>query len=89
MSAVVGGGYTDLSWALHLAQAATASGLGRNGGQLSALRPADIERCWPNCKAASYGTGCEAVQLVRTLIDVGQIDCGWRDGVIHTIPSGP
>ena len=25
------------------------------------------------------------VWLVRTLIDAGQIDCGWHDGVIHTI----
>ncbi|WP_225612281.1 FAD-dependent oxidoreductase [Paracoccus sp. PAR01] len=36
MSAVVGGGYTGLSSALHLAQGGYRVGLGGNGGQVSA-----------------------------------------------------
>ena len=95
---VVGGGYTGLSSALHLARAgfkvvlieASRIGFGasgRNGGQVSMgqrLEQEDLEDMLGQDDARKlWDLGGEAVALVKSLISEGNIDCGWSDGVIH------
>ena len=95
---VVGGGYTGVSAALHLARAgykvilieAQRIGFGasgRNGGQVSMgqrLEQDELEPMLGNATARkAWDMGCEAVALVKDLIREGNIDCNWRDGVIH------
>ena len=95
---VVGGGYTGLSAALHLAQRgydvvlleAQRIGFGasgRNGGQVGTgqrveqdaleamVGREDARKLW-NLSLASVG-------LVRDLIAAHDMNCGWRDGIIH------
>ena len=95
---VVGGGYTGLSSALHLARRGYKVTLveaqrigfgasGRNGGQVSTgqrLDQEDLESLVGLSDARKlWDLGCEAVALVRGLIAQGNMDCGWTPGVIH------
>ena len=95
---VVGGGYTGLSAALHLAQAgyevilleAQRAGFGasgRNGGQVGTgqrLEQDALERMFGEGTARQlWRIGLEAVALVRALIARHRIDCGWGEGIIH------
>ena len=95
---VVGGGYSGLSSALHLAQAgydvvlldAQRVGFGasgRNGGQVGTgqrVGQDDLERIVGNSQAhALWDLSLESVSLVRDLIMTHKIDCGWADGIIE------
>lgn len=95
---VVGGGYSGLSAALHLAQAgydvvlleAQRVGFGasgRNGGQVGTGQRVDQEdlEAMVGLERARglWGIGLESVQLVRDLIADHQMDCGFADGIIH------
>jgi len=100
--AIVGGGYTGLSAALHLAQAGVDVVLldahrigfgasGRNGGQVSGGQRVDqatLERRYGNDSArALWGMGQDAVALVRNLIATHRIDADWRPGILYTVNS--
>ncbi|WP_300067069.1 FAD-binding oxidoreductase [uncultured Ruegeria sp.] len=93
---VVGGGYTGLSAALHLANAGLRvvvleahrvgfGASGRNGGQLgSAQRMAqeDLERLVGDADAAKlWDLAEDAKDLVKSLISEHQIDCDLKPGV--------
>ncbi|MFQ3183604.1 MAG: gamma-glutamylputrescine oxidase [Alteromonas macleodii] len=95
---VVGGGYSGLSSALHLAQAgydvvlmdAQRVGFGasgRNGGQVGAgqrIGQDTLERIIGNPQArALWNLSLESVSLVRDLISVHELDCGWVNGIIE------
>ena len=96
---VVGGGYTGLSAALHLAEAGQNVVLvdaqrvgfgasGRNGGQLGSgqrMDQTDLERLMGHPEAAKlWALGQDAKALVRHLIDRHGIDCDYKPGVAHT-----
>ena len=98
MFASIGGGYTGLSAALHLAAKGYQTVLleanrvgwgasGRNGGQVNVgqRRPQDeLERSLGDFHARQlWDLGLEAVRLVHRLIDQHDIDCGFTWGVIH------
>ncbi|MEM6305198.1 MAG: FAD-binding oxidoreductase [Pseudomonadota bacterium] len=95
---VVGGGYTGLSAALHLAQMdrdvvlidAQRVGFGasgRNGGQLGSGQRVDqieLERLLGTAHAAQLWEMAEATKsLVKALIKKHEIDCYLRPGVLH------
>jgi gamma-glutamylputrescine oxidase len=95
---VVGGGYSGLSAALHLAQAgydvvlldAQRVGFGasgRNGGQVGTgqrIGQDDLEGLVDLAQArALWDLSLESVGLVRDLIATHDLDCGWIDGIIE------
>jgi len=95
---VIGGGYTGLSAALHLAQAGhdvvvveanrLGSGAsGRNGGQVGTgqrLDQDELEQIVGKMRArALWDLALDSVALVKDLIRRHDIDCAWRDGIIH------
>ncbi|MER2605276.1 MAG: FAD-binding oxidoreductase [Siculibacillus sp.] len=95
---VIGGGYTGLSTALHLAKAGRRVVLleaerigwgasGRNGGQLHTGQRRDQETLeqWFGADKARmlFDLAEEAKRLVKSLIVEHAIDCDWRDGLIH------
>jgi len=95
---VVGGGYTGLSAALHLAQSGYSVVLieanrvgwgasGRNGGQLGAGQRQDqdwLEKAAGKDRArALWDLAEEATALVRTLIDRHAIACDLRPGIVY------
>jgi gamma-glutamylputrescine oxidase len=94
---VIGGGYTGLSAALHLAergydvvlleaQRLGFGASGRNGGQVGTGQRQDQD--WLEGKVglgparALWDMGLEAVALVRDLAARHAPDAGWRDGII-------
>ncbi|TYO90053.1 NAD(P)/FAD-dependent oxidoreductase [Oceanicella actignis] len=95
---VIGGGFTGLSTALHLAERGAQVTLveahrvgwgasGRNGGQVAVgqrLWQEEIERMLgPDDARAAWEIGRDAARLVRALIARHGIDCAWRDGILH------
>jgi gamma-glutamylputrescine oxidase len=97
---VIGGGYTGLSAALHLAQKgrkvvvleayhAGWGASGRNGGQLHSGQRLDQPtlETWLGEAAARrmFDLAEEAKRMVRDLIREHAIDCDWRDGLINTL----
>jgi gamma-glutamylputrescine oxidase len=95
---VVGGGYTGLSAALHLAEAGYDVALveaqrvgwgasGRNGGQVGTGMRQDqdwLEKAAGRERArAFWDLGLEAVALVRELVARHAIACDLRPGIIH------
>lgn len=95
---VVGGGYTGLSTALHLAERGYDVVLveanrvgwgasGRNGGQVGTgqrVEQDELERMVGLSDAkALWALGLESVALVKDLIANHNIACGWSDGIIH------
>jgi gamma-glutamylputrescine oxidase len=95
---VVGGGYSGLSAALHLAQSgydvvlldAQRVGFGasgRNGGQVGTgqrIGQDDLEGLVDLSQAqALWDLSLESVGLVRGLIAKHNLDCGWFDGIIE------
>jgi gamma-glutamylputrescine oxidase len=98
--AVIGGGYTGLSAALHLAEAGVDVAVleaervgwgasGRNGGQLHSgqRRDQDWLEAHLGREDASHlwRLAEEAKALVKHLIARHAIDCFWRDGLIETV----
>src|SRR5581483_8383172 len=98
--AVVGGGYTGLSAALHLAERGIDVALleaeqvgwgasGRNGGQLHSGQRRDQD--WIEAKLGRenaihlWRLAEEAKALVKDLIARHGIQCAWRDGLIETV----
>jgi gamma-glutamylputrescine oxidase len=96
---VVGGGFTGLSAALHLAQRgfdvilleAQRVGFGasgRNGGQVGTGQRQDQETLEPMVGKADarklWDLSLDSVQLVRDLIAEHRMDCGFVDGILHT-----
>jgi len=94
---VIGGGYTGLSAALHLAEAGARVVLleaetigfgasGRNGGQIhTGLRKdqAELERWLGTCHARDlWNLMEESKALVRALIARHKIDCALKDGLV-------
>ena len=97
---IVGGGYTGLSAALHLAQSGVDVVLveahrvgfgasGRNGGQVGSGQRTDQDAL-----EAAYGLGDarklwqvaeDAKALVKSLIYHHKIDAAWRDGIAHAV----
>ncbi len=95
---VIGGGYTGLSAALHLARAGRSVVLleahrvgfgasGRNGGQVLTGQRRDQDtleaRFGRDHARQLWDLGLAAVSLVRDLIAEHRIDAAWRDGVAH------
>ena len=95
---VVGGGYTGLSAALHLAEAGLSVVLveaqrvgwgasGRNGGQVGSGQRRDqdwLEAAFGRARAhALWDMAEEAKALVRGLVDRHGIACDLRDGILH------
>jgi len=94
---VVGGGYTGLSAALHLAEAGFSVVLveaqrvgfgasGRNGGQVGSGQRQDqdwLERRAPGDARALWDIAEAAKSLVQDLIARHAIDAAWRPGVAH------
>lgn len=95
---IVGGGYTGLSAALHLAEKGYDVALveahragfgasGRNGGQASVGQRQDqdvLERRHGRDDARKmWDISVQSVALVRSLIARHGIDAAWRDGVAH------
>ncbi len=98
--AIVGGGYTGLSAALHLAEAGIETVLieagrvgsgasGRNGGQLHTGQRRDqdwLERHLGRPAAHElWLLAEEAKALVHDLIDKHQIDAEWRGGLVEAV----
>lgn len=96
---VVGGGYTGLSAALHLAQAGRDVVLidaqrvgfgasGRNGGQLGSgqrMEQDELEKMFGEIRAHAFWDLAEdAKSLVKSLIAEHKIDCALKPGVAHT-----
>jgi gamma-glutamylputrescine oxidase len=92
---VIGGGYTGLSAALHLAgrgyevvlleaQRVGWGASGRNGGQLgsahSELQPALVEKYGTDTARALWDLAEDSKALVKGLIDEHQIDCDYAPG---------
>ncbi len=101
---VVGGGYTGLSAALHLAEAGRDVVLveaqrvgfgasGRNGGQLGSgqrVEQDDLEQMLGTGHARQlWQMGQEAKALVKSLITRHDIDCHLKPGVAHTASHAP
>lgn len=99
---VVGGGYTGLSAALHLAQAGRDVVLidaqrvgfgasGRNGGQLGSGQRQDqdeLEKLLGRDHAKQlWHLAEEAKSLVKSLIATHSIDCHLKPGVAHTVST--
>lgn len=99
---IVGGGYTGLSAALHLARRGYSVAVleaarvgwgasGRNGGHVGTGQRSDqqtLERLVGQEHArALWELGQEAVDLVCTLIDEEQIDCDLREGNLDVAHS--
>ena len=97
---VIGGGFTGLSAALHLAERGYSVALleahrigwgasGRNGGQVGSgqrLEPDDLERVAGRDLAnAAWRLGDEARETVKSRIAQHAIACGWRPGVLHAV----
>ncbi len=97
---VIGGGFTGLSAALHLAERGYSVALveankigwgasGRNGGQLHSGQRRDqyyLERTYGKDQAKRlWNLGMEARELCKTLIKKHQIDCAFADGLVHGI----
>ncbi|MDJ0628718.1 MAG: FAD-binding oxidoreductase [Rhodobacter sp.] len=95
---VVGGGFTGLSAALHLAEKGYDVALieahrvgfgasGRNGGQVSGGQRQDqntLERLHGRDDARKmWDIALDSVALVKSLIADHRIDAAWRDGVAH------
>ena len=95
---IVGGGYTGLSSALHLArrgyrvvlleaQRLGFGASGRNGGQVNTgmrLDQQSLEEMYGRQTAhALWQVAKDGVALVKTLIGEHQIACGFKPGVIH------
>lgn len=95
---IIGGGYTGLSAALHLAQRgysvvlleAESPGFGasgRNGGQvcqgLNMAHEELIQKVGRDTADLLWQMSLESVELVRSLIDQHQIDCDLKQGVMH------
>ena len=95
---IIGGGYTGLSAALHLAQRGLDvvvlethrvgfGASGRNGGQVGSgqrLEQDVLEARFGAAKAHQlWDLGQEAKALLRGLIDTHQIDAAWKPGVVH------
>lgn len=95
---VVGGGFTGLSTALHLAEAGHKVVLleaqrvgfgasGRNGGQVGSgqrVEQDDLEKTVGEDKARALWEIAEASKnCVKGLIAKHGIECDWRDGIIH------
>jgi len=95
---IVGGGYTGLSTALHLAQKGVDVALieaqrvgfgasGRNGGQVGSGHRKDqdaLEKAYGLEDARKFWQiGENAKALVKSLIATHQIDATWRDGIAH------
>jgi len=97
--AIIGGGYTGLSAALHLAEAGIDAAVieaekvgwgasGRNGGQLHSGQRRDID--WLETHLGRddarhlWRLAEDAKALTKSLIDRHAIDCDWRDGLIET-----
>ena len=95
---VVGGGYTGLSSALHLAERGYKVALleaekvgwgasGRNGGHVATGQRVgqDVleDKLGLEAAKALWDLGLEAVQTVRDLIDKHQIDCDLKNGNLH------
>ena len=98
--AIIGGGYTGLSAALHLAEAGVDVVLiegervgwgasGRNGGQLHSGQRRDQdwleERLGADDALRLWSVAEEAKALTKGLIAKHAIDCHWRDGLIETV----
>ncbi|MGR3616315.1 MAG: NAD(P)/FAD-dependent oxidoreductase [Paracoccaceae bacterium] len=96
---IIGGGYTGLSAALHLAQAGRSVVLleahrvgfgasGRNGGQLGSGQRQDQETLeamvGPEMATELWRLGEEAKDLVRSLIATHDIDCALKPGILDT-----
>jgi gamma-glutamylputrescine oxidase len=101
--AIIGGGYTGLSAALHLAEAGVDVVLleaervgwgasGRNGGQLHSGQRRDQdwleEHLGLDDARRMWDLAEEAKALVRDLIARHAIACGWRAGLIETAHRG-
>jgi gamma-glutamylputrescine oxidase len=99
---VVGGGYTGLSAALHLARAGLSVRLleaqrigfgasGRNGGQVGSGQRVDQQtleaRLGADHARQLWDLGEDAKALVKRLIADHAIPCDWRDGVVHLARS--
>ena len=99
---VVGGGFTGLSAALHLAEAGRDVVLldaqrvgfgasGRNGGQLGSgqrVDQDDLEKMVGMARAKQlWSLGEEAKALVKHLIAKHDIDCHLKPGVAHTVST--
>jgi gamma-glutamylputrescine oxidase len=97
---IIGGGYTGLSAALHLARRGRSVVLleahrlgwgasGRNGGQLHSGQRRDQEtlEAWFGADRARqlYDLAEEAKATVKGLIADHDIPCDWRDGLIHAM----
>lgn len=98
--AIIGGGFTGLSAALHLAEAGLDTVLieaetigwgasGRNGGQLHSGQRRDQDWLERHLGVASarelWRLAEEAKALVHTLIDRHAIDAEWRPGLIEAV----
>lgn len=98
--AIIGGGYTGLSAALHLAEAGVSAVVveanavgwgasGRNGGQLHTGQRRDqdwLEQTFGRDEArALWRLAEEAKALTLGLIARHRIDCDWRAGLIETV----
>ncbi len=96
---VIGGGYTGLSAALHLAQAGRDVVLleaqrvgfgasGRNGGQLGTGQRQDqitLEKAFGTDRARRlWDLAEDATSLVKNLIAQHEIDCYLKPGIVHT-----
>lgn len=97
---IIGGGYTGLSAALHLAERGRDVVLieanrlgwgasGRNGGQLHSAQRREqstLEAWFGKDRAHQlFDLGEEAKALVKSLIAKHDIKCDWQDGLIHAM----
>ncbi len=97
---VVGGGFTGISTALHLAERGYSvivleaerigwGASGRNGGQLHSGQRRDQDwlekRCGPEAARRFWSMAEEAKDLVKSRIAKHAIDCDWMPGLIHAV----
>ncbi len=95
---IIGGGYTGLSAALHLAKQGRSVALleantlasgasGRNGGHVGVGQRVDQQtlqaQLGATAASALWQLGLEAVELVEQLVADHSIDCGLRNNIIH------